>query len=309
MELDINLRNREIKKGTRLAFIFILMVMGLSQILSAVLSLSTQAAQMIGLAGGALIALLGSCAPEKGTLLKSENEMTGTACVVVLGAFMLGKLLSLIPSAFILKLASAGGSPEALEGLTSVEDDLLISFLSLGLVTPVCEEIVFRGCIGRSFMKYGVWFAMIMSTVLFALYHCNAFQLISTFLPGLVLFYVAMNYSLKWSILLHFINNGVMTIGFTLLKKLRPDSLFSNYGEYAVEILLIIAALALMKKDRAAEKVKVFLREPKNETGVYRAAMANIWFILILLFVASVTALMFMMLSGTVQPGAMTAGA
>ena len=299
METDIKTRNKQIKNGAKGAFIFVVMTMGVSQILNVILpSVPSRICEIFGMLLGTLTVLTGSCKPEKGTLPADKNKMTGTGFVVLLGAFMLAKLLSLLPSAALLKLFVNEENADALQGIASLEDNLFLSFLFLGVATPFCEEAVFRGCIGNCYRKYGVWFAMIMSSLLFALYHCNLFQLVSAFLPGIVLFYVAMNYSLKWSILFHFINNGVLSIGKSALQKVSPDSFLTNYGEYVIEAALIIAAICLMKKDNALEKVKAFLSAPKNEKGAYKAAMGNIWFILIVLAMAVVSGMMLFMLSG-----------
>lgn len=298
MESESVQKDTKIKNYTRLAFIFALLIMVGSQILGT--AMPAYLGQIVFMVVGIVIALRGSCRPEKGTLLSENNKMTGMSFVVTLGAFMLAKLLSLILSAGFMTLFVAEGSEENLQGLTSIEENLFMSFLFLGIVTPIGEEIVFRGCIGAGFKKYGIWFAMIMSTILFALYHCNLFQLVSTFLPGIVLFYVAMNYSIKWSVLFHFINNGVLSVGGTALKNAFPDSFLANNLEYVLEIVLVIAAVVLMKKDGARDKVKAFLSGPENEKGAYKAAMGNVWFVLLVLAVAVVTVMMLLMLSGNI---------
>ena len=299
MESEVKQRNDSIKSCVKLVFLYILFVMGLSTIVEGAAPDAPKVGRIICALLGTLYALKKSdCAPEKGTLLRDNQPMTAVTFVVVLGAFVLSKLLSLGPSALLLKLFVNEENAEALQGLSSVEENVLLSFLDLGIVTAFCEETVFRGCVGRTFEKYGVRFAMLMSTLLFALYHCNLFQLVSTFLPGLVLFYVASRYSIKWSMLLHFINNGLLSICFTGLKKVAPDAFFSNYGEYVVEALLIVAALCLVKKDNAGAKVKEFLNGPRDEEGVYKAAVGNRWFVLVVLAMALLSAALLFMLDG-----------
>ena len=304
MENDLYLRNKDIKNRVKAAFIFVIFTMVVSQLLSPVLPFLHGSAAMII---GTVIILCGRLKPEKGSLTEVNNKMTGTAFVVVLGAFMIAKLLSLIPSAALVSLFVNENNAEAFQDLDTTKDNILQAFIFMGLVTPFCEEAVFRGCIGKSFRKYGIWFAMLMSTLLFAIYHCNLFQLVSTFLPGIVLFYVALNYSLKWSVLLHFINNGLLVIGFVALKKIAPDSFFANYGEYIIESALAVAALCLCKKDNALEKVKQFLSGPQNEKGVYKAAIGNIWFILLIIVFAIMTAMILLMLDGSIDMTAIPA--
>ena len=300
MEEELKLRKQKIRSGARAAFIFVVFTVGVSQILSMILPfVPSRICEVIGMILGTVVVLNGSCKPENGTLFQEKNKLSGTGFVVLLGAFMAAKLLSLIPSAALLKLFVNEENAGTLQGLDTIGDSVFLSFIFLGVVTPFCEEAVFRGCIGNAFKKYGIWFAMLMSTLFFSLYHCNLFQLVSTFLPGIVLFYVAMNYSIKWSMLFHFINNGVLTVGFIALNKIIPNTFIADYGEYIIEAVLVIAALYLLKKDHAFEKVKSFLLEPKNEKGVYRAAMGNIWFILLILALVIVTAMMLLMLNGS----------
>lgn len=292
-------RKAEIKRAVRTAFVFMIMAVFAGQILSAVLSPAPpKTYEIVCMVIGALIALTGRSKPEKGSLTATANRMTGRAFIVTLGAFMAAKLLSMAASAALMLLFADESSAEALQGLETLGDNLLMSFLFLGIFTPVCEEAVFRGCIGNSFKKHGIRFAMIMSSLLFAMYHCNLFQLISTFLPGIVLFYVAMNYSIKWSILFHFINNGVLSIGSIALKQAFPDLPAAGIADYAIEGALVIAALLLMRKDNAAEKVRAFLSGPEDEKGAYKAAIGNGWFILMAIVLAVVTAALLLMIGG-----------
>ena len=299
MDTTVKESKTGIKNGVKCAFIFMLMTLGVSQIFIMILPfLPSQICEILGMLLGTVLALCGKCKPEKGTLTAVHNKMTGTCFLVVLGAFLLAKLLSLGAAAVLVTLLVNDSNAAALSDIAGKGENLLLSFLFMGVFTPLCEEAVFRGCIGSNYRKHGIWFAMLMSTLLFSLYHCNLFQLFSTFLPGIVLFYVAMNYSIKWSVVLHFINNGVLSIGSSALQKLYPDSFFAGYGEYIIEAVLVIAALLLMKKEHAIEKVRAFLSGPENEKGAYRSATGNIWFILIVLAVAVVSALMLFIVSG-----------
>lgn len=299
METEAKTNKKEIKDGAKYAVLFVLMALGAAGLINMIVpALPSKICNIIGITAGALVALCGSCKPEKGTLLADKKKLSGTGFLVTLGAFMLAKLLSLGLSIVVALLLSKDGDFSALVEISTATDHLFLEFLFMGIFTPICEEITFRGCIGNSYIKHGIWFAMIMSTLFFAIYHCNILQLFSTFLPGIVLFYVAINYSLKWSILFHFINNGVLAIGTQVLQKVSPESAAANYGEYVIEGILVILALLLWKKDNATEKIKAFLSGPKDEKGAYGAAIGNIWFVLLFLAFAAVTALMLLMLWG-----------
>lgn len=82
-------------------------------------------------------------------------------------------------------------------------------FLYTAVFAPVGEELIYRGLVMRQFQKYGNVFAIVVSAALFGVMHANLFQMIFAFLTGLVLGYTAAEFSLRWSIVLHLVNNLV----------------------------------------------------------------------------------------------------
>lgn len=95
---------------------------------------------------------------------------------------------------------------ESLESATAVPDSLSM-FLYVSLAAPVFEEILFRGLILRSLQPYGKKFAIFASAYMFGLFHGNIVQSPYAFVVGLVLGYVAVEYSMVWAMVLHMINN------------------------------------------------------------------------------------------------------
>ena len=195
---------KHIVKGVRITFIVVLIAFAFTLLTDGIFSsLPPKVPEMISLVIYTLIALI-CYKPEKGTLLKSNNKMTATGFFVILGAFMLTRLVSELVIA-LLTAVVINEETVSLDAFDSTLNHPFMTFLFMCIVTPICEETVFRGCVGNNFKKHGVKFAMIMSSLLFAIYHLNFLQLVSAFLMGMVLFYIAMNYSIKWSILFHFI--------------------------------------------------------------------------------------------------------
>lgn len=83
-------------------------------------------------------------------------------------------------------------------------------WLYVGLIGPIVEETVFRGVLMRELKPLGKNFAILTSSVMFALYHQDVIQGLFAFGIGLILGFVAMEYSLFWSIVLHVFNNAVI---------------------------------------------------------------------------------------------------
>lgn len=87
-----------------------------------------------------------------------------------------------------------------------------LSLIFIIVIAPVIEEILFRGVVLKPLEKYGKLLAIVISSLLFAIYHGNIIHGIYAFICGLLLGFVASEYSLKYSVILHIFNNLISTI-------------------------------------------------------------------------------------------------
>ena len=117
--------------------------------------------------------------------------------------------------------------------------------VSLALYTavaaPITEELLFRGAVLRSLQPYGKRFAIFCSALLFGLVHQNLTQTPFAFGFGLLAGYVAMEYSILWSMSLHILNNAVLALGLDAL--LRPLS--GTWYWLAIRGVLFLLPLAV----------------------------------------------------------------
>jgi sodium transport system permease protein len=92
------------------------------------------------------------------------------------------------------------------------EGSLWLAGLSLVVLPAVCEELAFRGLILTGLRRrYRPWAAVGLSSFLFALYHMNVFQLLPTFLLGVVLALLTVRSgSVYPAMLFHFLHNGLL---------------------------------------------------------------------------------------------------
>lgn len=139
-------------------------------------------------------------------------------------------------------------------------------WLYVGLIGPVFEEIVFRGVLLRALAPYGRNFAILTSAVMFGLYHGDFTQGLFAFVIGLLLGFVAMEYSLLWSVALHVFNNAV--IGGAL------DQLASYYGDagegvYAVVLLAVGIVGGLIVLVRHGREIRAYARAHRSPRGTY----------------------------------------
>lgn len=150
----------------------------------------------------------------------SPRKMTGKAFLILFFVFyagqFLGQLVCIIGEAGLNLL---GLSNEIVEELMTEILSRPTMILYAAIVGPVAEELVFRGFLMRRFQAWGKVFAIVMSSVLFGLFHMNFVQIPYAIIVGIVLAYTAMEYGIKWSILFHIINNSILSYGIIFLSK------------------------------------------------------------------------------------------
>jgi len=120
-------------------------------------------------------------------------------------------------------------------------------FLYSAFLAPVSEELLFRGYVLRSLRPYGKRFAILGSALLFGLFHGNLLQGPYAFLVGLILGYLACEYSIFWAIMLHIFNNLVLAEGLTRLTQNMPVEIaegihFALFGGFLVVSIGILIA-------------------------------------------------------------------
>lgn len=87
----------------------------------------------------------------------------------------------------------------------------LITVLVVAVMPAICEECVFRGAITSGLSKYKKWIIIVLSGLMFALFHMNVQQLIYQFVLGMALASVMLTTgSIVYTMLLHFFNNFVV---------------------------------------------------------------------------------------------------
>lgn len=102
--------------------------------------------------------------------------------------------------------------------LTRLLDGGVVSLISTCLIAPLIEEMLFRGVILRAFLEnYSVGNAVLLSSLLFALFHMTVSQLPVAFIVGCFLGWLYVRTRSLWpSIMGHFLYNSfAMLLWFT----------------------------------------------------------------------------------------------
>lgn len=139
----------------------------------------------------------------------------------------------------------------------SISGNLLL-ILSTCIAAPIFEELLFRGLILTALKRFGNMFAIIITSLLFALVHGNLPQSIPVFFMSLVLCYVALrSKSLLPTIAIHFINNSVAML-FTFMQNMEYMEFFSILLDI---ILIVFAGIALFRKRK---QIRAYIQKHKG---------------------------------------------
>ncbi len=154
------------------------------------------------------------------------------------------------------------------------------------LIAPICEELVYRGFVMRYLERYGRVFAMVVASLLFGLMHGNIIQLPSALLCGILFGYVAMEYSLPASMLIHALNN-LISEGLTWLQ--AADEVTAAAINQAVISFGLVAFLLFVMHWQPS--IRGYMRENRTEKGTIWAFVISLPILLLIVYLVVLTAL------------------
>ena len=161
-----------------------------------------------------------------------------------------------------------GVSLDAILESGNVDTHSVPMYLYACLLGPVAEEILFRGLVLRSLQPYGKKFAIVVSSLLFGLFHGNLMQAPFAFVVGLVMGYVAMEYHIGWAVALHLINNLVFADLLPRILAFLPQ----GADDLILTVFLLVCTLAavviLILRWR---EIRDYWKENPTEKGTYSA--------------------------------------
>lgn len=144
---------------------------------------------------------------------KSAMLLVGLGLLICMfGNFVASSVVLILEQAGITLSAPEFNIPEGVAGK--------ILFIVYAAVLPaLLEEFAIRGVVMQSLRRYGDWFAIIASALIFALMHGNWVQAPFAFIAGVGMGYaVILSGSLWTGIIIHFINN-LFSASLSLLKE------------------------------------------------------------------------------------------
>lgn len=165
------------------------------------------------------------------------------ACVFLGSA---GCMLANFPASMIVSLEQAMGFSGTIPDMPLTDDPAVIFLyvLSVAVIPPIVEEMMFRGMILQGLRRFGDGFAVVASAALFGLYHGNLAQTVFAFLCGLVLgFVVIRTNSLLPAILVHAVNNA-SAVAIQMVERYRGETEAVAVGDKRAVVLLVLGLIS-----------------------------------------------------------------
>ena len=154
--------------------------------------------------------------------------------------------------------------------LATVGHDSMMYFLYAAFMGPLVEELVMRGGIAYQLQKYDKVFSIIFSAIVFGFFHMNFVQGVFAFLVGIILAYIAIEYSFGWAVFFHILNN----FGFNLI---LGTFMTSMVGEAQAETIMSIAAVAsVILLGIYRKEIMQYVQENRTVKGTYKVAFSSI---------------------------------
>ena len=133
------------------------------------------------------------------------------------------------------------------------EKGIIRYLIFLCVVPAICEEIFFRGALINSYEVYGSRFAIVMSSLVFALFHFDIQNFIAPFLLGILFGNILELTGSLFSVILgHFVNNllGIVAAKylndsiFTYLKKTNIAQDIGSLQLYIILVLILVSVVS-----------------------------------------------------------------
>ncbi|WEV47531.1 type II CAAX endopeptidase family protein [Bifidobacterium sp. ESL0690] len=144
----------------------------------------------------------------------------------------------------------------------------IFGLLSLGFVGPVIEELLMRGIVMPNLERYGRIFAIVTSALLFGFIHGDISQGFNAVLGGLVLGWMASEYSVAWSMSVHIFYNLVICEGVGRLFGLLAEPM-QTVAQWTFDGVFFVVAIVLVVVNK--DKVMAWYHRNRSPKHTYRA--------------------------------------
>lgn len=188
---------------------------------------------------------------------------TSTLISLIIIGFSFCMLSNFLTSIFIGTTSNLGFdfSYASSSPVSNSVSEIIASVLAVAFVPAVAEEIMFRGAIMSTLRKYGDGTAILVSAIIFGLFHTNMVQIPFAFIVGVILGWaVVYSGSMLPAILIHFTNNLFSVTSGTLQSNAERWNISEGILSLGVSIFVVIMALsAIICAIKLSRQDKTFL--------------------------------------------------
>jgi len=142
----------------------------------------------------------------------------------------------------------------------------LISIFSLVIFPAVCEELIFRGIIFKGLKKYGKVFSIVVSALMFAIFHMSVRQFIYPLIMGSLLA-VIMYYenNIIYCIIVHLLNNfTTLTLSYLGINLIWINPLYIAMAIIFIVLFISLLLYFVFKHKNNYEKTKTTSVDKKS---------------------------------------------
>lgn len=214
-------------------------------------------------------------------IMREKRAMSGLRFVQLFGFSMACQLLFQVGAIGVEGVLNIWGYTLTgqVESASAISNTLWM-FLYTALIGPVAEEIVFRGFVLRSLQSFGNGLAILVSAMLFGVMHGNFVQGVFAVGVGIVFGYVAVEYSIEWSILMHILNNLVFS---ELLGKMTAGYSEGVQALVNYTVLGIFAVIAIMTAVKEKNRIRDWWRHNRPSGRECLSAFTTGWILIFFL--------------------------
>ncbi len=190
---------------------------------------------------------IGNISYKRASLLTTKPKYLNWAIAIIVG-IALPIFFSPIISVWEQLLNLIGIKLVALNIPFSTGLDLVLAVLIVAIIPAFCEELFFRGAVLNGLRSKGLWYAVLYSSMCFALMHGNLQQLPYTFLLGVVVGYIVFYTRSIWlGVLAHALNNAtVLLVSYFFASSSTPDFTWAMALYIALMTLVGVGLLVFM---------------------------------------------------------------
>ena len=228
---------------------------------------------------------------------KRESKTLGVFEVIKICfmSYSIVYIVNFLTNLFMMLIAVIKGSEVTNPLVNMLEGSNWIwSLIFAGILSPIIEEMMFRGVMLNKLRRYGDKVAIITTAILFGLFHANFSQFFYAVALGMIFAYVALKTgTIKYSIILHIVVN--IMGGVILPAAIGDGSNIVVSGCVGLVLLaIVIIGLVLLIKNR--KNISLLDGEIKLEKGTaFKTIWVNVGMILyVVICLFSMVSILFM---------------